>query len=156
MERFVLGPGYEDGPSEVVVGMYPVVVNSLFNSLLHQAFGIRLLVGCLGCRGSQWLFRSWYTGIGTILFGDLLGDIAWCFRARQLGARLRQVRLVWRIAAICKGKLRGTSVNVRFAELACSLPFHFDAMQLLCHAGGSHGNRRGFVGDVTDPEPSHP
>jgi hypothetical protein len=29
-------------------------------------------------------------------------------------------------------------------------------MQILCHVDGSRENRRGFVGDMADPEPSHP
>jgi hypothetical protein len=45
-------------------------------------------------------------------------------------------------------------MNVRFAELTCSRPFDFDAMQLLCHTDGSRENRRDFVGDMTDPDTS--
>lgn len=142
------------GSSQVVVGMNSIIMDSLFDPFLDQAFCVSLLIGLLvGLGASRGLGRR-HASIGAIAFGNLLGNVGWLLEAGELDAGLREVCLIVGIATVGQGKLRGASTDVRFAELACSCPFYFDAM--LCHADGSRGNWRNFVGDMTDPDMTTP
>jgi|GEM_PF-5182288 len=132
--------------------MNSIVTDSLFDPFLDQALRISLLVRHLASLGAyRWLGRR-HASIGAIVFGNLLGNIDRLLRAGEFHAGLREVCLIVGIATVGQSKLRGASTDVRFAELACSCPFYFDTMQLLCHANGSRGNRYGFVGDIADPD----